>query len=133
MKKTFLMACVVIGTLMTLAACGSNDPVSIAKDFATAYTMGNFDDCIDYVAKDAYLFVDPEDMSKEEKAVMKAVQKQAKKMKYSFSVEDDNIDVEEDEATIRVTIKSKADGRDDIMRVNLEKSEKGKWEVVSFR
>ena len=114
-------------------ACGtSSDPVKIAEEFAKAFVNADYDKCNKMMEDEE--FTPSDEMSSMEKAVIKAMQEEAKKMKYIFTVDKEYTDMSEEDADIRFNVTSAKDSDfKKTIRVSLEKDDYNKWRVTHYR
>lgn len=120
---SFLLSLLIIG----LAACSSNSPESVAKEFAQAYYAGKFDKAKKYCTpetQEGFQFISKIAESDDFKKNMPS--------KVSIKVDDCTIADNGDEATVRLTVDmvTPADGKKtENTKINLVKYD-GKWMVL---
>ena len=132
MKKLInLLAALAI--VLQFSACGtSSDPVKIAEEFATAYLNADYDKCNKMMNDEE--FTPSGEMSSMEKAVVKAMKEEAKKMHYILTIDKESSDPESSYPGIYFDITSKSDPDfDETIRVSLGKDDNGKWIVDSYK
>ncbi|WP_294078903.1 hypothetical protein [Proteiniphilum sp. UBA5384] len=117
-----------------LTACGtSSDPIKIAEEFTTAYLNADYDKCNKMMEDEE--FTPSKEMSSMEKAVVRAIKEEAKKMEYIFTVDKESTSVSEGGADIWFDVTSGSDPDfKDLFKVELEKDDDtGKWYVDSYK
>ena len=116
-----------------LTACGtSSDPIKIAEEFATAYLNADYDKCNKMMEDEE--FTPSKEMSSMEKAVVEAVKKEAQKIQYIITIDNEFTTAEESYADVYFDVTSAKDPEfEETIRVNLEKDDKGKWVVSNYK
>ena len=135
--KTFI-SFLALGILtISMAACGGSEsnPRTMALEFAEAFANGNFDRCNSLMTEyNQDEFTPEKNMSAIEKAALSQVRENSKKMKYRFTVIEDESFVEDGYACFYMTVTSEADPEfKKYVNVDLDKdSDTGRWGVESY-
>jgi len=131
MKTRNLILLFSIAVLFT-ACGGSSDPLSIAEKFAKAYCSGDYDTCNSLMEEDE--FTPSKDMSDMEKAAMKHIKEESKKMQYVITPDNEDNVMDEDRVETSFVITSKKDPDfKKRLSVKLDKDDSGTWKVIRYR
>lgn len=134
--RTFINLIAFLTLSAALCACGGkSDPKAMAVEFAEAFVNGDFEKCNSMLTDTC-----PDDMKTEkemsalEKALLTHIRENTEKMKYRFTVDEEESQVGETFSSYFMTVTSETDPEfRKTINVDLKKdSDTGKWGVEMY-